>query len=69
MRFVLLAIGFAFSSVFIILMKKGSKYDYMLEAVDGEAFPLKSIYSAGLALADNEKLLENLGLLDKLKMH
>ncbi len=69
MRFVLLAIGFAFSAVFIILMKKGSKYDYMLEAVEGDAFPLKSIYSAGLALADNEKLLDNLGLLDKLKMN
>lgn len=52
MRFVFLILGTVFTAVFVFLLQKGKKYDYMLEAVDGDAFPLKSIYSAGLALQD-----------------
>lgn len=67
MRFVFLILGTFFTVIFIILLQKGKKYDYMLEAVDGDAFPLKSIYAAGLALQDNDKLFRNASFMDKLK--
>lgn len=52
MNFIFLIIGTIFSIIFIILLFKGSKYDYLLDSLDGDAFPAKTIYSAGLALQD-----------------
>lgn len=48
----LLSIGTVLSILFIVLLFKGAKYDYMLESLSGDAFPLKSIYSVGLAWQD-----------------
>lgn len=47
-----LAAGTVLIFIFIILLFKGSKYDYLLEALDSGDFPLKTIYSAGMALQD-----------------
>lgn len=52
MSIVYLAIGTVLTILFIILLFKGSKYDYMLEVLDSGDFPLKTIYSAGLAWQD-----------------
>lgn len=52
MSIILLSIGTVLSILFIILLFKGSKHDYMLESLSGDAFPLKTIYSVGLALQD-----------------
>ena len=49
MSIVLLSIGTVLSILFIILLFKGAKYDYMLESLSGDAFPFKAIYSVGLA--------------------
>lgn len=67
MRLIFLILGTILSAFFIILLFKGKSNDYMLELLDGEAFPLKSIYSVGLALQNNKKLLDNSGFMDKLK--
>ncbi len=47
-----LAIGTAVSILFLIFLFKGSKYDYLIEPLEGDDFPFKTIYSAGLALQD-----------------
>lgn len=52
MNIVFLIMGSALTIAFLVLMKKGSKYDAMLEPLDMDAFPLKSIYSVGLALSN-----------------
>lgn len=52
MNFIFLIIGTVISVFFIILLLVGQKYDYMIENLDGDAFPLKSLYSAGLVLQD-----------------
>lgn len=67
MRLIFLVLGTVFSVVFILLLIKGKKYDYMLESLSGDAFPLKSIYAAGLALQSNEKLMNSVSVFDKLK--
>ncbi len=48
MNIVLLIIGTALSILFIIFLLKGSKYDQWLEALDGDDYPLKTIYVVGL---------------------
>lgn len=52
MGVILLSIGTILSILFIIMLFKGTKYDYMLESLSGDAFPLKFIYSVGLAWQD-----------------
>ena len=52
MSIVLLLIGTVLTLLFVIFLMKGQKYAYMLEALDGDDFPLKSIYCAGLAMQD-----------------
>lgn len=54
MGIILLSIGTVLSILFIILLFAGSKYDYMLESLSGDAFPLKTIYSVGLAWQDSK---------------
>ncbi len=49
---IVLAVGTVLLLVFIALLFKGSKYDYMLDPLDGDDFPLKTLYSAGLAVQD-----------------
>ena len=52
MRMIILAVGTVLTVIFIIFLFKGAGYDYMLEPLDGDDFPLKTLYSAGLALQD-----------------
>lgn len=52
MGVVLLSIGTVLSILFIIFLFKGGKYDYMLESLSDDAFPLKTIYSVGLVWQD-----------------
>lgn len=52
MSLVFLILGTILSLLFIIMLFKGSKNDYMLESLSGDAFPLKMIYTVGLAWQD-----------------
>lgn len=54
MQFVFLGLGSLLSILFIVFMFIGKKYDYMLEALSGDAFPAKSIYSVGLVWQDTK---------------
>jgi len=54
MEILFLFIGTILSILFIIMLFKGSKYDYMLESLDGDAFPLQSIYSVGFGWQDTK---------------
>lgn len=47
---VLLIIGTVLLLMFILFFIKGQKYAYMLEILDSNDYPLKSIYCAGLAM-------------------
>lgn len=49
-RIICLICGSVLTAVFLILMYRGSQYDYMLEPLDEKRFPAKAIYSAGLYL-------------------
>ena len=49
MNIVYLAAGTVLTLLFLIMLFKGSKYDYMLETLDSGDFPLKTIYSVGMA--------------------
>ena len=49
MKIVCLLLGSVLSILFIIFMFKGGREDSMLEPLEGEDFPLKFLYSAGLA--------------------
>ncbi len=50
MRLFCLIAGTVLTAVMVILMISGKKYESMLEPLDGDAFPLKSIYTVGLAV-------------------
>ena len=52
MNIVFLIIGAISAALFIIMMKKGEKYDDLLEGLTSDVFPLKSIYTVGLAVQD-----------------
>lgn len=52
MSILYLSLGTVLIVVFVILLFKGSKYDYMLEVLDSGDFPLKSIYSVGMVWQD-----------------
>ena len=52
MNLVFLVVGTFLTILFIVLMMRGRKYDEMLEPLEVADFPLKSIYSAGLALTN-----------------
>lgn len=52
MSWVFLLIGTIMVIVFLVLMFKGQKYDYMLEGIEGDTYPFKFLYSVGLALQD-----------------
>lgn len=54
MNIVFLILGTVLALSFITLLFKGAKYDDMLEPLEGDAFPLKTIYSVGLALQDTK---------------
>lgn len=53
---IVLGIGTVLSTVFLALLFVGSKYDYMIEPLDSDAFPLKFIYSTGFVLQDTNLL-------------
>ena len=48
----LLLLGSVGSVIFILLLFAGQKYDYMLEPLTGDDYPLKSIYCVGLLMQD-----------------
>ena len=50
MTMMILSIGTALSLVFICCLFRGQKFDDLLKPLEGDAFPLKTIYSAGLAI-------------------
>lgn len=52
MSLFLLILGTVCTIVFILFLIKGQKYDYMLDALEGDDYPLKTVYSAGLAMQD-----------------
>lgn len=52
MGIVFLSIGTVLTIVFVVCLIKGQKYNYMLDALEGDDFPLQSIYGAGLVLQD-----------------
>lgn len=54
MSILFLIIGTILAVLFILKLFRGSKYDNMLKPLDGDAFPLKEIYSVGLAWQDTE---------------
>jgi len=54
MSILFLIIGTILAVLFILKLFGGSKYDNMLKPLDGDAFPLKEIYSVGLAWQDTE---------------
>lgn len=62
MSIVVLALGTVFSLIFLILLFMGGKYDYMIEPLDSNIYPLKFFYSAGFAL-QNTKLFRLRGKL------
>lgn len=47
-----LGIGTLLSIIFIIFLIRGRKYDYMFENLNGNDFPLSSVYGAGMALQE-----------------
>lgn len=47
-----LLLGTILSILFIVFLNKGKKFDFMLESLSGDDFPLKAVYSAGFALQD-----------------
>lgn len=53
MSLILLIIGSVITVFFVILLLKGQKYNYMVDALSGDDFPLKEIYVAGLAMQDS----------------
>ncbi len=52
MNMIFLAAGTLLSAVFVVLSLVGGKYDYLIEPLDDDAFPLKFLYSAGFALSN-----------------
>lgn len=52
MRYILLLFGTIFALLLTVMLIKGKKYNYMIHALEGDDFPFKAIYSAGLALQD-----------------
>lgn len=54
MSIVILSVGTVLAVVFIALLFRGSKNDYLIEPLDSDAFPLKFLYSVGFALQDTK---------------
>ena len=52
MSLILLIIGTILSVLFIIFLNAGAKYEYMMEPLSGDDFPLPEIYGAGMAMQD-----------------
>lgn len=50
MNVIILTIGTVLSLIFIVLLFKGGRNDYMIEPLDNDAFPLKFLYSVGFEL-------------------
>lgn len=47
-------IGTILSVFFLIMLHKGSKYEYMVETLSGDDFPMKTIYIVGLVVQDTK---------------
>lgn len=49
MRYGIIGIGSIFAILFLIQIKKGKKYESLVENLDSAVFPLKELYSVGFA--------------------
>lgn len=49
---VLLIIGTILIAIFIFFLNKGAKYEYMMEPLSGDDFPLSEVYGVGMAMQD-----------------
>lgn len=67
MSIILLSVGTILSVIFIILLFIGQKYDRLLDPLEGDAFPLKTIYTVGLAAQDLKPVRLHGGVGDKLR--
>lgn len=56
MNIVILAIGSVLSLIFIVLLFKGGRNDYIIEPLDDDAFPMKFLYSVGFELQGTKPL-------------
>lgn len=56
MSIAVLAIGTILSVCFAVLLFRGRRYDYMIEPLDNDAFPLKFLYSVGFSLQSIKQL-------------
>jgi tight adherence protein C len=56
MSIVILAIGTVLSIGFLVLLFKGQQYDYLVEPLDSDVFPLKFLYSVGFCLGETKLL-------------
>lgn len=52
MNIFFLVLGTIMAAVFVVMLFRGGKYDYMLEPLKSEDFPAKEIYSVGLAMQE-----------------
>ena len=50
MSLIFLIIGTALTAIFVLLLVAGQKYNDIVDALEGDDFPLKEIYTAGIAL-------------------
>ncbi len=56
MRFVFLAIGSIFSIITVIGLLRGGKYYFMVENLNSDDYPLRSLYSVGFTLSHGKLL-------------
>ena len=53
LNIVLLLLGSVLLVLFIVLLSTGKKYDYMLESLEGDDYPLKFIYGVGFTIQES----------------
>ena len=61
MSIAVLIIGTILSIGFIVLLIRGKQFDYMIEPLESDIFPLKFIYSVGFSLQNTMYQCEFLG--------
>ena len=49
MQFIFIGLGSVLAILFMIQMKKGKKFESIVENLDSNAYPLNSLYSVGFA--------------------
>ena len=54
MRILYMLIGSLLAAAFVIKLLKGTKFDYLVENLEGSEFPLKSIYCVGFSWSEGK---------------